>query len=248
VGVRVAADLGEGQVTSLFYAYLLAATLVTATASSLSLISSAPLTRRALDPRGAAEHVVHASWLSLALIAAAAGVFALVGGRLAAFVLGDAYSGDVGRDLGQLVVAFAPWMVVTVAYTVTFPLVFVMERKRYLVGLAVAAVLAHVPITIGLREAFGLNGVALALAVTTALVLVALTVAVSPRMLALSAAGLGRLALGVGAVAAASFGVLSLFLGDVSAAAAGLVLYAALLVAVRPRGLREAWSYVRALH
>jgi putative peptidoglycan lipid II flippase len=248
VGLRVAADLGEGQVTSLFYAYLLAATLVTATASSLSLISSAPLTRRALDPRGAAEHVVHSSWLSLALIAAAAGVFALVGGRLASFVLGDAYSGDVGRDLGQLVVAFAPWMVVTVAYTVTFPLVFVMERTRYLVGLAVAALVAHVPITIGLREAFGINGIALALAVTTALVLVALTAAVSPRMLALSAAGLGRLAVGVGAVAAASFGVLSLFLGDVSAAAGGLALYAALLAAVRPRGLREAWSYVRALH
>jgi hypothetical protein len=248
VGLRVAADLGEGQVTSLFYAYLLAATLVTATASSLSLISSAPLTRRALDPRGAAEHVVHSSWLSLALIAAAAGVFALVGGRLASFVLGDAYSGDVGRDLGQLVVAFAPWMVVTVAYTVTFPLVFVMERTRYLVSLAVAALVVHVPITIGLREAFGINGIALALAVTTALVLVALTAAVSPRMLALSAAGLGRLGAGIGAVAAASFGVLSLFLGDVPAAVLGLALYAALLAALRPRGLREAWSYVRALH
>jgi hypothetical protein len=214
----------------------------------LSLISSAPLTRRVLDPRGAAEHVVHSSWLSLALIAAAAGVFALVGGRLVGFVLGGAYSGDVGRELGRLVVAFAPWMVVTVAYTVTFPLVFVMERRRYLVALAVAALAVHVPLTFGLRAAFGLDGIALALAVTTTLVLVALTVAVSPRMLALAAAGLGRLAVGVGAAAAASFGVLSLFLGDVPAAAAGLALYAAVLAAVRPRGLREAWSYVRALH
>ena len=248
VSLRAAAGLGQGKVTSLFYAYLLAATLVTATASSLSLISSAPLTRRALDPRSAAEHVVHSSWISLALIAAAAGVFALVGGRLVAFVLGHAYSGDVGREVGRLVVAFAPWMVVTVAYTVTFPLVFVMERRRYLVGLAVAALLVHVPITLGLRAAFGLNGIALALAVTTALVLVALTVAVSPRMLALSAAGLGRLALEVGAVSAGSFGVLSLFLGDVSAAVLGLALYTAVLAAIRPRGLRDAWSYVRALH
>jgi hypothetical protein len=47
--------------------------------------------------------------------------------------------------------------------------------------------------------------------------------------------------------AAASFGGLSRFVGDVTAAPLGLALYTGVLAAVRPRGLREAWSYVRAL-
>ncbi|MBA3233123.1 MAG: hypothetical protein H0T17_04115, partial [Propionibacteriales bacterium] len=153
VGLRFAADLGEGEVTSLTYAYLLAATLVAATASSLSLVSSAPLTRRGLDAETAAEHVIHSAWLSLALIAAAAGVFALVGGEVVRIVLGDAFAGEVGRDLGLLFVSFAPWMVAAVAFSVTFPLLFVLERPSVLVPLALAALAVHVPLTLALREA-----------------------------------------------------------------------------------------------
>ena len=65
IALRGASGLGEGSQTSLTYAYLFAATLVAATASSLSLISSAPLTRRGLDAESASAHVLHASWLSL---------------------------------------------------------------------------------------------------------------------------------------------------------------------------------------
>ena len=248
ISLRFAADLGVGHVTSLSYAYLLAAALVTATASALSLISSAPLTRRGLDDESAARHVVYASWLSLTLIAGAAGVFALVGGRIVALVLGDAFTGAVGSELGRLVVAFAPWMLAAVAFTVTFPLVFVLERSRFLVLVALGALAVHVPLTLGLRDAFGLTGIVLALAVTTFGVLVALAAGVSRRMLALSAIGILRLALAVGFLATASFGVLGLVIGGIPAAMAGLVLYAVLLLAVRPRGLREAWAYVRTLH
>ena len=49
LALRGASGLGEGNQTSLTYAYLFAATLVAATASSLSMISSAPLTRRGID-------------------------------------------------------------------------------------------------------------------------------------------------------------------------------------------------------
>lgn len=246
--LRAAADLGIGSVTSFSYAYLLAATLVAATASSLSLISAAPLTRRGLDADTAAEHVVHSSWLSLALIAAAAGVFALVGERVVAALLGDAYSGDVGRELGRLVLYLVPWMIATVAFSVTYPLLFVMERKHRLELLAVAAVVVHVPVTIALREAFGLPGIAFALALSTCGVIAVLMLTVSPRMLAVSALGVGRLAIRLAFVVGLSFGVLALLVGGVAAAAAGLALYALLLAAIRPRGLREAWAYVRALH
>ncbi|MDQ3821920.1 MAG: hypothetical protein M3321_01600 [Actinomycetota bacterium] len=248
IGLRAAAELGIGAVTSFSYAYLLAATLVAATASSLSLISAAPLTRRGLDPQAAAEHVVHSSWLSLALIAAAAGVFALVGEGVVAALLGDAYSGEVGRELGRLVLYLVPWMIATVAFSVTYPLLFVMERSHRLELLAVVAVAVHVPVTIALREAFGLPGIAFALALTTCGVIAALMVTVSPRMLAVSALGVGRLAIRLALVVGLSFGVLALLVGGVAAAAAGLALYALLLAAIRPRGLREAWAYVRALH
>src|ERR671925_223403 len=101
VALRFAGGLGAGKATSLNYAYLIAAVLVVATASSVALISSAPLTRRGIDVEEAVTHVVHSSWLSLALIAAAAGVFALAGGRVVGPILGGAYGGGGGRGVGR---------------------------------------------------------------------------------------------------------------------------------------------------
>jgi O-antigen/teichoic acid export membrane protein len=248
VCLTFAAHLGVGSATSLSYAYLLAATLCSVTASALALISSAPLTRRGLDAEAAARHVVHASWLSLAVIAAAAGVFAIVGGRVVGWVLGDAYTGDVGGELGRLFVAFAPWMLVTVALTSTYALVFVMERTRFLVVVALAALVAQVPATWVFREAFGLNGIPVALALVYLGVLAALTGGVSRRMLTLTVAGVGRLAFVVGALAAVSFGAPLLVLGGFPAAGVGLALYCVLLAVARPRGLRDAFTYMRALH
>ena len=247
VALRFAAGLGAGKATSLNYAYLIAAVLVVATASSVALISSAPLTRRGIDVEAAVAHVVHSSWLSLALIAAAAGVFALAGGRVVGPVLGGAYGGEVGRELGRLVAYLAPWMVVTVAYTLTFPLLFVLERSRGLIAIAVGGLALSVPIVLGGRELAGLPGIAGGLAVATALVLAALLVAVSGGALRRTATELGWLAAQVAALAALAFGVASL-LGGFAGAALGLVAYAGLLVALRPRGLRDAWAYVRALH
>jgi hypothetical protein len=247
VALRFAAGLGAGKATSLNYAYLIAAVLVVATASSVALISSAPLTRRGIDVEEAISHVVHSSWLSLALIAAAAGVFALAGGRVVGPILGGAYGGEVGRELGRLVAYLAPWMVVSVAFTLTFPLLFVLERSRGLVAIAVVGLAVSVPIVLAGRELAGLAGIAGALAVSTGLVLAALLVAVSGGALWRTTTELGRLALQVAALAALAFGLASL-LGGFAGAAVGLVAYAALLAALRPRGLREAWSYVRALH
>jgi peptidoglycan biosynthesis protein MviN/MurJ (putative lipid II flippase) len=248
ISLRLAAGLGVGLQTSFSYGYVIASALVAATAASLSLISSAPLTRRGIDAESAAAHVVHAAWLSLAAILAATGVFALVGGRVVGGALGQAYAGHTGGELGRLVVYLAPWMVVTVAFTVVFPLVFVVERPSVLLPLAPAALALHIPISLGLRAWLGLNGLALGLAVTTSLVLVVLLVAVSPRLLELASLGLGRVALGLAALAVAAFGLVSLALSGIPAAAAGLALYAAVLLAARPRGLREAWAYVRVLH
>jgi hypothetical protein len=166
VALRFAGGLGAGKATSLNYAYLIAAVLVVATASSVALISSAPLTRRGIDVEEAITHVVHSSWLSLALIAAAAGVFALAGGKVVGPILGGAYGGEVGRELGRLVAYLAPWMVVSVAFTLTFPLLFVLERSRGLVAIAVVGLAVSVPIVLAGRELAGLVGIAGALAVS----------------------------------------------------------------------------------
>ncbi|HET7046050.1 MAG TPA: hypothetical protein VFI37_14470 [Gaiellaceae bacterium] len=240
--------LGEGQATTFTYAYLVSSFLVAVTASSLSLISSAPLTRRGVGPEEAVRHVVATSWLSVAVVAPAVGVFALVGGRLVAAVLGGAYSGEVGHELGRTVVYLGPWMVASIAFSLSFPLLFVLERPKVLVPLAVALPLAQAPLAWGMSAAWGLRGLALSLALTTFAALAVLLVGLSPRALGLAAVGLGRLTAVVVALAALSFGILAALVGGIPAAAAGLLLYAALLALALPLGLRDAWAYVRALH
>jgi hypothetical protein len=248
VCLRFAAEIGVGAVTSLAYAYVIGAALVAATASSLSLVSSVPLTRLGIDERGrAAQHVVHTSWLALAVVAGAAGVFALAGEAVAEGVLGDEYGGETGTELGRLVVELAPWMVASIGLSTTFPLLFVAGRARRMPWLAAAALAVHVPIVWAGKALFGLAGIAVALAVTTALVLAGLLVMLSGDALARVARGLGTAVAWSGGLALAAFAVLALALPPIPAAVLGLAAYAALLALVRPRGLVRAWSYVRAL-
>jgi O-antigen/teichoic acid export membrane protein len=245
IALRFAAGLGPGDPTTFSYAYLIAALLVAVTATSLALVSSVPLTREGLTPERTARHVVAASWLSLAVVAAAAGVFALAGEPFARWVLGSEYSGGTGAELGQLVVYLAPWMVAAVAVSVTFPLLFVRGRARELPLLALAALAVQVPVEWAMREAFGLAGIAAGMAITTGLVL---------AVLLWSLGALGRTLRGVagaaavcGGLAAVAFLAPSAVLGALAAAAVGLALYAAALLSWRPAGLRAAWAYARAL-
>jgi hypothetical protein len=240
-----AGRLGSGSVTSFGYAYLAAASLVSVTAVSLGLVTSVPLTRSGLTPEHAARHVVSASWIALALIGAAAGVFAVAGAGVVEAVLGDAYGGDVGTEVGRLVVALAPWMVVSVGVNVAFPLTFVVERLRALPWIGLAALALQVPVAWLAGELAGLEGLALALAASTALVLVALLRELDA--LSVTARGLVAAAAIVAALSLAGFVPPALVLAATAAAAVGLALYVVLIVALRPRGLREAWAYLRAL-
>src|SRR5258708_10686120 len=96
IGTRFAQGLGTGPATTFSYAYLIAALLVAVTATSISLVSSVPLTRVDLTGERAGRHIVAASWLCLAVVGAAAGVFALAGERVARLVLGPQYGGGTG--------------------------------------------------------------------------------------------------------------------------------------------------------
>ena len=132
------------------------------------------------------------------------------------------------------------------AVSVTFPLLFVRGRARELPLLAVGALVVQVPVEWGMREAFGLAGIAAGMAITTGAraggaALVA-RLARRGRCAACSsrrssAAGSRRSRSSRRAPCSAPS----------SAAAVGLVLYAAALLAWRPAGLRAAWSYARTL-
>ena len=247
VSLVVATGLGVGVATSFSYAFLIASALVAITASSLSLVSSAPLTRGGLDPVRAAAHVGNSAWLALAVVAGAAGVFAVAGERIVRFALGSVYGGETGAEVGRLVVYLGPWMVASVGASVTFPLLFVAARERLVPVLSLTALVLHVPLSWAAREAFGLVGVAGSLALTTMLLFAGMLALISRRTLAGGARALAGSAAFTGALAAASFAVFGLVLDALPAAALGFLLYAALLALLRPPGLVRAVAYVRGL-
>ncbi len=173
------------------------------------------------------------------------GIFAVAGAEIAARVLGSAYGDDVGAEIARLVVAMAPYMVASVALSVTFPLVFVAGRgaRLPLVGAGVLAI--HVPLAFAGQALAGLDGLAVALAVSTA-------IAFGWMLTFLHAARstIRRLALAIAVVAGcavAGFVPPGALLGPAGAAAVGLLLSAAVLALVRPVGLRSAWHYLREL-
>jgi peptidoglycan biosynthesis protein MviN/MurJ (putative lipid II flippase) len=245
VCLAFASRLDTGDATSFVYAYLAAAALVATTAGSLGIVTSVPLSRAGLDAAEAVRHVVATSWLALVVVGAAAGVFALAGGNLVESALGGAYAEDVGADLGRLVVAFSPWMVASIGIGVTFPLAFVAGRTRRLPLIAIGALAVQVPVAWGAARWLGLEGLALALAATTLLVLVILLVELDALEGAARPLAIATLAV-VGLVVA-SFVPPAVALGDLASAALGLVLYGTLITFVRPRGLAIGWRYLRAL-
>jgi peptidoglycan biosynthesis protein MviN/MurJ (putative lipid II flippase) len=247
VCLRFASDVGTGAVTSLTYAYFVAAALVSVTASSLGMVSSVPLTRAALSPARASRHVVSMSLVSFAAVAAAAGVFALVGDRIVHFALGPEYEGDPGGEIGRLIVLLGPWMAVSIGVTITFPMLFVAARERRLPLLAIAALALHVVVTWGAVEAFELDGAAVALTVSTLAVLVALLLLLSPEVLAAGSRGLALGAVVTGGLALAAFGVAAAVLPAAAAAVLGAMLFAGFLLAARGLGLQQAWGYLRTL-
>jgi Na+-driven multidrug efflux pump len=245
VCLPLAAREGVGAVTSFGYAYLLASAVVAVTASSLGLVTSVPLTRAGLDPGRVARHVDAASWLALVVVAATAGVFAVAGAEIVERVLGDAYSHDVGSQIGELVVALAPFMAVSVALSVTFPLVFIARRTGRLPAVAGIVLLAHVPLAVVARLVAGLWGLSIALAVSTALAL-----ALMLGLLDALRSTLRELAIAVAVVSActlAGFVPASVLLGPPGAAVLGVVLTSGLLGLLRRLGLTSAWHYLREL-
>jgi hypothetical protein len=218
---------------------------VSVTAFSIGLVSSVPLTRAGLGSDGAARHVVSSTWVALALIGPAVGVLALAGGGIVEAVLGDAYGGDIGTQVARLVVLLSAWTVASVGVNVAFPLVFVAERLRALPWIGAVALALQVLLAWMASELFELDGLALALTLTTGLVLAALLQQLGA--LGPGARGVVRAALVVAAFTAAAFVPPALLLGSAGAALVGVAVYAVLVAIARPAELTRSWAYLRAL-
>lgn len=247
ISLRFAAELGVGAQTTFSYAYFFSSVLVAVTASSLALISSVPLTRAGLGGEDAARHVVSTSWVSLSVVAAAAGVFVLAGEQIARGILGDAFAGSAGEELGELVAILSVFMIASIGVSVTLPLLFVAERDRFLVAVALGSLAFHAVLTWALQEAWGMSGIAIGLGLTTLTVLAILLELISRETLVRAAPGLAELTVYIGLLTVAAFGIASIAIDGVPAALVGLALYTAAFLLWRPRGLRTAWAYVRAL-
>jgi hypothetical protein len=247
VCLRFVSDLGTGAVTSFTYAYFVAAALVSVTATSLGVVSSVPLTRASLSDARATRHVISMSLVSFAAVAAAAGVFALVGDDLVHAALGPAYKGEAGSEIGDLIVLLGPWMATSIGVTITFPMIFVAGRERRLPLLAGVALLLHVLVAKLAVDAFELAGAALALTISTGFVLASLLLLLSPRVLEAGVRGLLLDAGLVGGLALVAFGAADAILPAEPAAVVGALAFGAMLVAARGLGLRQAWGYLRTL-
>jgi hypothetical protein len=245
VCLPLAAREGVGAVTSFGYAYLIAAAVVGIGASSLGLVTAVPLTRLGVDPARVARHVEASSWPALLVVGATAGIFALAGEEIAGWVLGSAYGDEVGAEIGDLVVALAPYMVASVAMSVTFPLVFVARRGARLPLIGLAALALQVPLAFAGQELAGLTGLALALAISTGLAF-----ALMLALLGAVRSTLRRLALAVaivGVCALAGFVPAGALLGSIGGAVVGTCVAGGILLVARPAGLTSAWHYLREL-
>lgn len=245
VCLALAGREGIGAATTLGYAFLIGSAIVAVTAGSLGLVTAVPMTVSGMDTDDVARHVDAASWVAFVGIAGAAGLSSIVGGAVIGHVLGASYVGDVGQELGRVVAALAPWMVVSTGISLVYPLVFVLGRLRHLPSYSLGIVALHVPLAVLGVWAGGLYGLVVAMAISTCVGLAAMLRQLGGASVVLR--DLGRGAGVVGALGAIAFVPSGVLLGPTAAAIVGALAYVGLLLLVRPSGLRRSWRYLRAL-
>ena len=247
VSLPFAAQVGTGATTTFVYGYLAAASVVNITAGSLGSVTAVPLARGDFSAAQTVRHVVSASWLALVIVGAAAGAFAVAGGRVVNAVLGSSYGGEVGADLGNLVVALTPWIVVA-------------RRRR---GDRVPPGVRRGPHARASLDRVGGAGPAGTARVGGRAAARPERAGVGARLLdardarraaggaggALAATARGVLAAAavVATISLIAFAPPAAILGGLAPAVPGVALYRALFALTRPRPLVESWHYLRAL-
>lgn len=245
VSIPFAGRLGSGAVTSFGYAYLAATTLAAVTAFSIGLVSSVPLSRVELTAAAVTRHVVASTWAALVVVGPIVGTVSLVGADLVEAVLGSEYGADVGDEVARVVAVLSVWIVAAVGVNVTFPLAFVAGRLRPLPWIGLAALATQLVLAaIGL-ELLELEGIALALGLSTFVVLAALLWQLGS--LAPTLRGVLAASASIAALTLVAFVPIALVTRSWPGVLVALALYGALIAVLRPSRLLSSWSYLRTL-
>ena len=171
VCVPLASREGSGALTSFGFAYLVSSAVVAVTASSLGLVTSVPLARSGLDGATVPSRRRVVLARGRGDRRRRGGLRASRAADRAVAARGEVLGARSGRARSPRRRPLALWAVAAVGVSVTFPLVFVARRARRLPLIAVGAVVLQVAVASLGQVAGGLDGLALALAVTTAVVL-----------------------------------------------------------------------------
>jgi peptidoglycan biosynthesis protein MviN/MurJ (putative lipid II flippase) len=241
VSLAVAARIESGAATVYTYAYFAANFVVGASSGSAAIVLAAPLAQTwdgspaLLTPQ--LRTIVR---LGAVLILPVIGVIAIAGDELADAVLGSKLSTADTAALAHSFVALAGFMLAMLAATVPLLAAFALARYRAVAVVAVAAVVAHVGLSLAAAATDRLWLVAAAGSVSTVLMLVGLLAVVYGDPRAPLAAIVAELAAPL-AIGVAAFGVpwaLALALDgrgfDVAAGVAGALAYLAAVRALLP--------------
>jgi hypothetical protein len=137
-------------------------------------------------------------------------------------------------------------MVVSVAVSVSFPLVFVGGRVERLPVAALATIAALLPMAAAGQAIAGLTGLAIALAAATGIA--GLLVLSNLHAVRPTVEGLASPVATVASLALLSFVPVGVLLDDsFLSASVGVLVFGLVVALVRPRGLRDAWHYLRTL-
>ena len=251
VSLALAARMGNGAATVYTYAFFAASFIVGSSSGSVGIVLAAPLAQTwDRSPASLTPHLRVIVRLGATLTLPVLGVAAIAGGDLAALVFGSKLTTADTNALAGCFLALAGFMLATLAMTVPLLAAFALSRYSVVAAIALAAVIAHVALSIAAATTDRLEVLAATASLSTMLILIGLLLVVYGRDIRSPVLAVIAEILPPAAVTAITFGVAASLtlvvpgrLGAVALAAVGASAYVALLRKLLPRN----WELVRRL-
>jgi len=160
--VAVASRAGSGEATIYAYAYLSAALLVGATASSFAMVRSPKLLSAASSATRSAAHALTSYRFTLVLVLPSLALAAVAGPAILDVLLGGAFDRDDARRLVIALFCLSGWLLGSAGAVYAIVELLNQRRLAALAIVAAAQTAALLPLAILGRELAGIAGIALA--------------------------------------------------------------------------------------